>query len=73
MNLLPGMDTESYSVDQILEAIDIEMDNLKPKVLLFDIGGVCVSRPSRKLVWFARPQHYAWLSEAIQMHAITCL
>lgn len=41
------MDPESYSVDQILEAIDIEMENLKPKVLLFDIGGVCVSRPSR--------------------------
>lgn len=38
-----AMDPESYSVDQILEAIDAEMDGLKPKVLLFDIGGVCVS------------------------------
>lgn len=38
-----AMDPESYSVDQILEAIDIEMEDLKPKVLLFDIGGVCVS------------------------------
>lgn len=45
-----GMDPETYSVDQILEAIDAEMENPKPKVLLFDIGGVCVSRPSRKLV-----------------------
>ncbi|KAM0512425.1 hypothetical protein ACHAPE_008875 [Trichoderma viride] len=39
------MDPESYSVDQILEAIDAEMENLKPKVLLFDIGGVCVKSP----------------------------
>lgn len=42
------MDPESYSVDQILEAIDAEMENPKPKVLLFDIGGVCVSRPYKK-------------------------
>lgn len=43
------MDPESFSVDQILEAIDAEMENLKPKVLLFDIGGVCVSHPSKEI------------------------
>lgn len=47
------MDPESYSVDQILEAIDTEMETLKPKVLLFDIGGVCVSRHLEN--WFSRP------------------
>jgi len=37
---------EDPSVDQILEAIDDEMaaTRKQPKVLLFDIGGVCVSR-----------------------------
>jgi hypothetical protein len=43
------MDSENYSVDQVLEAIDAEMENLKPKVLLFDIGGVCVSCPSKEI------------------------
>lgn len=61
------MDPESYSVDQILEAIETEMDNLKPKVLLFDIGGVCVSRRSKKLVLASIVLRVA--VDAIQTHA----
>ena len=41
---------EDPTVDQILEAIDVEMaDQMQPKVLLFDIGGVCVSDIQPKL------------------------
>ena len=37
------MEPEICSVELILEAIDAEMEGSQPKVLLFDIGGVCVS------------------------------
>lgn len=41
------MDTESQFIEQVLEGIDAEMSNInRPKVLLFDIGGVCVSHHS---------------------------
>jgi hypothetical protein len=34
---------EDPPIDQILEAIDEMAASKQPKVLLFDIGGVCVS------------------------------
>jgi hypothetical protein len=68
VNLLLGMDPENYSVDQILEAIDAEMANLKPKVLLFDIGGVCVSRRYRKLVLASVALRVAFDDEIEFMH-----
>lgn len=62
------MDPESFPVDQILQAIDAEMENLKPKVLLFDIGGVCVSRPSRKMVLASVALRVALNDEPKLMH-----
>lgn len=42
---MDGSSLEDLPVDQILEIVDAEMDgNKQPKVILFDIGGVCVSR-----------------------------
>jgi len=37
------MYTEDFSVDVILEAIDDMAPPERPKAILFDIGGVCVS------------------------------
>lgn len=39
-------DLEDYSVEQIIEVIDEMARSKQPKVLLFDIGGVCVSQLS---------------------------
>ncbi|KAL6879491.1 HAD-like protein [Trichoderma longibrachiatum] len=39
------MEPEGIHVDLILEGIDAEMGATQPKVLLFDIGGVCVKSP----------------------------
>ncbi|KAM4065999.1 hypothetical protein HRG_000158 [Hirsutella rhossiliensis] len=42
---------EDPLVDQILEAVDAEMaSQKKPKVLLFDIGGVCVVSPFQAIL-----------------------
>ena len=41
---MSGINPEDPPVDLILQVVDLEMDGPKqPKVLLFDIGGVCVS------------------------------
>lgn len=41
---MSGINPEDPPVDLILQVVDLEVDGPKqPKVLLFDIGGVCVS------------------------------
>ncbi|KAK3377703.1 HAD-like domain-containing protein [Podospora didyma] len=45
------MDSEEYAVDTILEAIDnMTPPSKQPKVLLFDIGGVCVVSPFQSIL-----------------------
>jgi len=36
---------EDYPVDFVLDSIEAIMAQKKPKVILFDIGGVCVGPP----------------------------
>lgn len=43
MESFEGSDT--FFVDHVLEAVDSMTGSKQPKVLLFDIGGVCVSDP----------------------------
>lgn len=39
---------EYANVEQVLELVTAEMAAIKkPKVLLFDVGGVCVSEPAQ--------------------------
>lgn len=41
------MSQEDYSIDFVLDSIEIMMTSeIQPKVILFDIGGVCVSNHS---------------------------
>lgn len=40
---MAGINIEDPPLDLILEVVDSEMGPKQPKVLLFDIGGVCVS------------------------------
>lgn len=36
-------ESDTFLIDHVLEAVDDMTDSKQPKVLLFDIGGVCVS------------------------------
>lgn len=47
---MDGYSLENPTVDQIIAVIDAEMAaSNQPKVILFDIGGVCVSHISANL------------------------
>ncbi|KAK1504685.1 haloacid dehalogenase-like hydrolase [Colletotrichum tamarilloi] len=43
-------ESDTFLIDHVLEAVDDMTDSKQPKVLLFDIGGVCVVSPFQSIL-----------------------